>query len=375
MSSNPPNFDPYYRWLGLPKDQRPPTHYQLLGISPSEDDRPAINVAIKRQTNMVNSQREAKHDEIANRVLYEIQEAGVTILNPYLRKEYDASLTRRKVPSRRRVIANRPPSSKSVQTVGEGTEFVWTYFSIVSILLGAFIIMAMVTFLLPWQRVMFDPQEKDEQPKVPDFVADGAQPDQHQDRQAAAGTLVDAEDVKVPQVDIKHDAGGHQNSDQLDGDVPDSSLDGEWTFLDGIAGGNPIAEARRIVIAGHQYTLSFGDKVIEGKIQFYPKETPKHLNWIPERGGSPGYAGKVQLGICELSNNGTTLRFCVGTPEGIRPTEYDGTPQGWSVQVYKKRSDEGSISVAPFITNDLVKFPICFVLRQFTIKGEYYVKV
>ena len=35
-------FDPYHKWLGIPKDQRPPTHYQLLGISPTEQDREVI---------------------------------------------------------------------------------------------------------------------------------------------------------------------------------------------------------------------------------------------------------------------------------------------------------------------------------------------
>ncbi len=31
-------FDAYHRWLGIPKDQRPPTHYQLLAIPPDEKD-------------------------------------------------------------------------------------------------------------------------------------------------------------------------------------------------------------------------------------------------------------------------------------------------------------------------------------------------
>ena len=43
-------FDPYHKWLGIPKDQRPPTHYQLLGISPTEQDREVIEeAAIKSQ--------------------------------------------------------------------------------------------------------------------------------------------------------------------------------------------------------------------------------------------------------------------------------------------------------------------------------------
>ena len=27
-------FDPYYRWLGIPQAEQPPTLYRLLGLSP-----------------------------------------------------------------------------------------------------------------------------------------------------------------------------------------------------------------------------------------------------------------------------------------------------------------------------------------------------
>ena len=26
------NFDPYYKWLGIPPEEQPPNHYRLLGI-------------------------------------------------------------------------------------------------------------------------------------------------------------------------------------------------------------------------------------------------------------------------------------------------------------------------------------------------------
>ena len=38
-------FDPYRRWLAIPDDQRPPTYYQLLGISEDEDDFEVIDEA------------------------------------------------------------------------------------------------------------------------------------------------------------------------------------------------------------------------------------------------------------------------------------------------------------------------------------------
>ncbi len=42
-------FDPYHKWLAIPKDQRPPTHYQLLGVSPTETDVEVIDEAALRQ--------------------------------------------------------------------------------------------------------------------------------------------------------------------------------------------------------------------------------------------------------------------------------------------------------------------------------------
>ena len=30
------DFDPYYRWLGIPAEEQPPNHYRLLGIQDLE---------------------------------------------------------------------------------------------------------------------------------------------------------------------------------------------------------------------------------------------------------------------------------------------------------------------------------------------------
>ena len=43
-------FDPYHKWLGIKPGQRPPTHYQLLGIEPDEQDPEVIEEAAVRQT-------------------------------------------------------------------------------------------------------------------------------------------------------------------------------------------------------------------------------------------------------------------------------------------------------------------------------------
>ncbi|HJT32547.1 MAG TPA: hypothetical protein VJ783_10930 [Pirellulales bacterium] len=46
----PESFDPYRVWLSIPPESRPPTHYQLLGVSPDEHDPTVINRAVVRQS-------------------------------------------------------------------------------------------------------------------------------------------------------------------------------------------------------------------------------------------------------------------------------------------------------------------------------------
>jgi hypothetical protein len=155
----PSDFDPYYRWLGIPKSQRPPNHYRLLGISPKEEDREVIEAAIERQTNAVKTQKTAQYEKIAARVLFEIQEAGVVILDHNRRKEYDASLARpRTQPKRPMHRAELPPYSP-YKPAGEQNEIVRSYIGVMSVILGGFIIMAVVSFMLPWRRVVFGIQE------------------------------------------------------------------------------------------------------------------------------------------------------------------------------------------------------------------------
>lgn len=58
-------FDPYRKWLGIPPECRPPTHYQLLGIAPDERDLEVIDAA------------------------------KICLMDPAKRAEYDADLKRK----------------------------------------------------------------------------------------------------------------------------------------------------------------------------------------------------------------------------------------------------------------------------------------
>jgi hypothetical protein len=85
-------FDPYHKWLGIPRGQRPPTYYQLLGIAPDEDDPEVIAEAALRQTSHVRTYQTGPHARECVELLNEIGRARTTLLDPARRKVYDASL-------------------------------------------------------------------------------------------------------------------------------------------------------------------------------------------------------------------------------------------------------------------------------------------
>ena len=85
-------FDPYHKWLGIRKGQRPPTHYQLLGISPDETDLEVIEEAAIRQMAHIRTYQIGPHAKECTQVLNEISQARTTLLNAVKRKDYDAQL-------------------------------------------------------------------------------------------------------------------------------------------------------------------------------------------------------------------------------------------------------------------------------------------
>src|SRR5262245_64598405 len=85
-------FDPYHKWLGIPPDQRPPTYYQLLGLSPGEDDAEVIAEAAIRQAAHVRSYQIGPHAAESVRILNEIAEASRVLRDPAKRRAYDQIL-------------------------------------------------------------------------------------------------------------------------------------------------------------------------------------------------------------------------------------------------------------------------------------------
>lgn len=88
-------FDPYYEWLGIPSEERPPSHYRLLGINMFEDNREVISSAAERQVAHIRSFLDGPHAAIAQRLLDEITAALDCLLNPDRRQAYDEHLRHR----------------------------------------------------------------------------------------------------------------------------------------------------------------------------------------------------------------------------------------------------------------------------------------
>jgi hypothetical protein len=104
MSKKPtPDFDPYHKWLGIPKEEQPPTHYRLLGLPIEEDEADVIEEAAIRQTSHVRSYQIGPHAAESTRILNEIANARSVLLNPTKKRDYDLKLA----------AASPPPAAAS----------------------------------------------------------------------------------------------------------------------------------------------------------------------------------------------------------------------------------------------------------------------
>jgi len=86
------SFDPYLQWLGIRDPQRPPTHYQLLGLAPLENDRAIIANAADRQMAHVRTFQSGKQSAVSQTILNEIARAKVCLLNDKKKSAYDEKL-------------------------------------------------------------------------------------------------------------------------------------------------------------------------------------------------------------------------------------------------------------------------------------------
>lgn len=113
-------FDPYQEWLSIPKSRQPPTFYQLLGISPDENDREVIETATLRQIAMVRHYQLGPHAEECARLLGELSLAGTTLTDEAKRRAYDAKLTGLASGSRDLPVASEAESGQDSSKTSAG---------------------------------------------------------------------------------------------------------------------------------------------------------------------------------------------------------------------------------------------------------------
>jgi hypothetical protein len=86
------SFDPYRKWLGIPKREQPPNHYRLLALDWFEDDPEVIEAAADRQMAHVRTYQGGRHADDSQRLLNELAAARVCLLNTEKKGAYDAQL-------------------------------------------------------------------------------------------------------------------------------------------------------------------------------------------------------------------------------------------------------------------------------------------
>ena len=118
-----------------------------------------------------------------------------------------------------------------------------------------------------------------------------------------------------------------------------AKLQGEWTMVSGEQGGQPIPDAMlktgTRVCKDDQVTVNVGGMLImKAKFTLDPTKTPKTIDYQVTEGPN---AGKTQLGIYELADDGTA-KFCFAAPGKDRPDAFETKPaDGRTLSVWKKQ--------------------------------------
>ena len=75
-------YDPYFKWLGIPKADQPPHGYRLLGIELFESDADVISNAADGRMAQIKSFQTGKFAAVSQKLLNEIAAAKICLLNP-----------------------------------------------------------------------------------------------------------------------------------------------------------------------------------------------------------------------------------------------------------------------------------------------------
>ncbi len=102
------DFNVYHQWLGISSEQQPPNHYQLLGIAAFEKDRRVIIAALDQRQLLLQKKLAGPRGELAGRLLEQIQQARLCLLNRLTKAHYDSTLRQQGVTAS--VDAKREPA-------------------------------------------------------------------------------------------------------------------------------------------------------------------------------------------------------------------------------------------------------------------------
>ena len=86
------DFDPYYKWLGIPPKDQPPHRYRLLGIELFETDREVIDAAANRLMGYLKDLAVGDEGTHSQHLLNEIARARLCLLKEKTKVAYDDQL-------------------------------------------------------------------------------------------------------------------------------------------------------------------------------------------------------------------------------------------------------------------------------------------
>lgn len=95
-------FDPYKKWFGIPPEQHPLNHYQLLGIKLYESNLKVIRAAGEKRVEFLQDVSGGEHMDAAQSCLNEVAKAVLCLTNPKKKLAYDHEL---KIASREKQTA------------------------------------------------------------------------------------------------------------------------------------------------------------------------------------------------------------------------------------------------------------------------------
>ncbi|TVS19902.1 MAG: hypothetical protein EA424_06695 [Planctomycetaceae bacterium] len=104
------DFDPYYKWLGIPPRDQPPHHYRLLGIELFESDRDVIDAAANRVMSYLKDLAIGDDAQHSQKLLNEVARVRLCLLNRKKKDEYDTQL-RSKLEAEEKQQVPEPPAT------------------------------------------------------------------------------------------------------------------------------------------------------------------------------------------------------------------------------------------------------------------------